>query len=175
MRSVQIKAFSSELHESTTQNDRLSTQLSELQSKRAEHVSAIAVARGLCDQYTKSDVLRLKDELESLQALHLWKVEKVESGGVVLNYDGEVRLHVQLADGKVGKDGSGSEVREVKVEMLEKIQKHGARGLGRVFEGAVMGLSKEGGLSLVSWSPEMVLLQSISFPSHSVLCRDTWC
>lgn len=46
-------------------------QLEANKAKKAECESAIAVARGKCDEYTKSDVMRLQGEYTCIRPLHV--------------------------------------------------------------------------------------------------------
>lgn len=63
----------------------------------------------MCDQYTRSDVLRFKggfsspmceertddsEEYDAIQSLHSWRIVTMTSSGVVLSYDQQVQLVV---------------------------------------------------------------------------------
>lgn len=56
----QISNFNAELSEATAKLDALNVKLKELNSKKQESVSAISVAKSKCDQFTKSDVGKLR-------------------------------------------------------------------------------------------------------------------
>jgi kinetochore protein Spc7/SPC105 len=128
-------------------------------------LGAIATAKGLCDRYTRSDVLRLRDEVGALQALHLWRVEGVdEEESVRLVYDGEVRVVVPLR----GKEGR-CDVRGARVEWDVEEPQQGRRsvwgtdkgkgrgpteGLRRVWEEAVREVGRREGATLASVSQD---------------------
>jgi kinetochore protein Spc7/SPC105 len=54
--------YSSELEESLGKLEALKARLGELKRKKGECEVAISVAKGRCDQFTRSDVLRLNSE-----------------------------------------------------------------------------------------------------------------
>jgi kinetochore protein Spc7/SPC105 len=102
------------LTESQSQLDKLDSTLTALVAQRSDHLSAINIAKGLCDRYTRSDVFKLGEELDSLQSLHLWKVESVDQEEIRLRYDDEVR--VVLPVGKGGVDIARVEIESVDEE-----------------------------------------------------------
>ena len=134
MISAILKGLEADVYDSTLSLSLLAANLAEIDLTKSAHNAAIATARGLCDQFTKSDVLRLRDELRSVQAMHGWEVERVgkESMRVVLG--GEVVLDVPLTQAQTGE-----------VVMMEH-RKAGQdnmgvmAGLREVFRGAVAGL-----------------------------------
>ena len=60
--SVQISGFTAELEDSSAKLDVLLGKLSELEEKKAMFEDRANVARSKCDQFTRSDALRIKGE-----------------------------------------------------------------------------------------------------------------
>ncbi|WVO16910.1 hypothetical protein L204_104596 [Cryptococcus depauperatus] len=90
--SAQINNFSTELADSKSKLFILTCKLQELNAKRQESVAAINHAKSQCDQYTRSDAIRLQEEYTSLQHLHLWNVSKSLPDILQLTYDAEITL-----------------------------------------------------------------------------------
>jgi kinetochore protein Spc7/SPC105 len=130
-----------EVAETTSTLSRLEANLAELELTKAGHDAAIATARGLCDQYTKSDVLRLRDELDAVQAMHGWTVESVELDRMRLVYGGELVLSVPLgSQGQVEVEYRKAGIASAgKVGAREKADK-AMGGLKEVFMSAVNAL-----------------------------------
>ena len=133
MNSGEVKTLASDAAEGTTNLTRLESTLAELDQTKSAHAAAITVARGLCDQYTKSDVLRLRDELRSIQAMHGWEVERIDAEEVALVFDGELDLVVPLAAEKQGAGQVQLEYRRKSEAGDDKVM----NGLREVFMGAV--------------------------------------
>ncbi|WWC72755.1 uncharacterized protein I206_106719 [Kwoniella pini CBS 10737] len=89
---AQINIFGSELEESTTKLAALSSKLEELNSTKRECVNAIQHAKSQCDQFTKSDAIRLREEYNSIQHLHLWRPIKIHANLLELEFDNEISL-----------------------------------------------------------------------------------
>lgn len=56
----QLNAFNAELEDVTSQLEKLQTNLDDLRAQKTEATAAIMRARSRCDQYTKSDIFRLR-------------------------------------------------------------------------------------------------------------------
>lgn len=164
MHSGHFKSMQAEVAETVSTLSRLEANLAELNLSKAGHDSAIATARGLCDQYTKSDVLRLRDELNAVQAMHGWVVESVEKERMKVVYGGELVLRVPLGEGQVEveyrKGGNGNTVG--KADKVDKVD--GAmNGLREVFMGAVGALDVQSlGVATVSFCPSHEVLGRLS-------------
>lgn len=145
----------------------------------------------MCDQFTKSDILRLQgelsmrfgatshdtaddftDEYKSLQALHLWRPIQMTPTSFTLTYDAEIQLSIEC-------DGYTPDLRSAKVDLLsldEGVKAGRAlgyvwtdqgesptKGLFRVFEAAVAELATRHSTS------ETSLVRPSAFPSSIVL------
>ncbi|ORX40865.1 Spc7 kinetochore protein-domain-containing protein [Kockovaella imperatae] len=116
----QLKDFQKEYDDAKTKLDGLATKLGELNSKKKDCETAISIAASKCDHYTKSDVLRLKDEYASLQHLHLWQVELASPTSLVLAFDDEVRVDLTCTD-------YVPDIASANVDLLDKPGKRGSR------------------------------------------------
>ncbi|EIW64941.1 uncharacterized protein TRAVEDRAFT_68623 [Trametes versicolor FP-101664 SS1] len=77
--STEIEAFRADVSEAKAKLDRLDEKLVEIDAQKAEATSAIAEAKHIIHiqkESTSVEVFRLKDELEALQDLHLWRAVK---------------------------------------------------------------------------------------------------
>ncbi|WVQ72736.1 hypothetical protein IAR50_002296 [Cryptococcus sp. DSM 104548] len=90
--SAQIAVFSTELHDAQSKLSTLASKLEELMAKRHECEAAIAHAKSQCDQFTRSDAVRLQEEYTSLQHLHLWRPLKTLPNYLSLSYDNEISV-----------------------------------------------------------------------------------
>ncbi|WVQ95379.1 hypothetical protein IAU59_002476 [Kwoniella sp. CBS 9459] len=90
--SSQIAVFSAELEESTAKLAALTSKLNELNATKQECVAAISHAKSQCDQFTRSDAIRLQEEYTSIQHLHLWRSTKIHANHLSLEFDNEVLL-----------------------------------------------------------------------------------
>lgn len=102
----EIARFEAELEQKRAALAELEREAAELDALEREHTAALAVAKGMCDEYTSSDVRRLQGELSALQALHGWRIvktspfEAVYAGELLMRVDGEPRLSLMAdADG----------------------------------------------------------------------------
>lgn len=134
MISAILKGLEADVSESTSTLSRLEANLAELDLTKSAHNAAIATARGLCDQYTKSDVLRLRDELRSVQAMHGWEVERVSKERMRVVLAGEVVLDVPLTQAQT------AEVVKMEYRKAGQDKVGLLAGLREVFRGAVAGL-----------------------------------
>ncbi|WVF67854.1 hypothetical protein IAT40_002615 [Kwoniella sp. CBS 6097] len=90
--SSQIAVFRVELEEYTAKLTALTTKLDELNAIKQECVTAISHAKSQCDQFTRSDAIRLQEEYTSIQHLHLWRPTKIHSKHLSLEFDNEILL-----------------------------------------------------------------------------------
>ncbi|KIJ21478.1 hypothetical protein PAXINDRAFT_159567 [Paxillus involutus ATCC 200175] len=77
---VELDTFRADVEEATAKLDRLHEKLDEVETQKKETASAIEKAeRGIHLQKnsTRAEVFQLKDELEALQNLHMWKATKI--------------------------------------------------------------------------------------------------
>lgn len=94
----EIGRFESELAQKSAQLAELEREVAELEKQEQEHQAALAVAKGMCDEYTSSDIRRLQSELSAMQALHGWRIvktqpfEAVYANELLLKVDGEAEL-----------------------------------------------------------------------------------
>ncbi|WWC65016.1 uncharacterized protein I303_107630 [Kwoniella dejecticola CBS 10117] len=95
---TQINVFNSELEESTSKLAALTTKLQELNSTKKECVHAIQHAKSQCDQFTKSDAIRLREEYNSIQRLHLWRPIKIHHNLLELEFDNEISLTLSCSN-----------------------------------------------------------------------------
>lgn len=102
----EIGRFEAELAQKSAQLAELEREMADLEREEQEHTAALAVAKGMCDEYTSSDVRRLQSELSAMQSLHGWKIvktmpfEAVYAGELLLRIDGEAELSLMSdADG----------------------------------------------------------------------------
>ncbi|KZT65577.1 hypothetical protein DAEQUDRAFT_768746 [Daedalea quercina L-15889] len=87
--SSELEVFRTDVSESRAKLDRLNEKLSEIESQKQEATAAIAKARynvHIQKESTTSAVFRLKDELEALQDLHLWRATKISPDFIQLVY-----------------------------------------------------------------------------------------
>ncbi|EKC98845.1 hypothetical protein A1Q2_06816 [Trichosporon asahii var. asahii CBS 8904] len=105
----EITRFESELAQKSAQLGELEKEVAELERQEQEHTAALAVAKGMCDEYTSSDIRRLQSELSAMQALHGWRIvktqpfEAVYANELLLKLDGEPRLSL-MADAEGATD-----------------------------------------------------------------------
>ncbi|OJT06038.1 Kinetochore protein spc7 [Trametes pubescens] len=95
--STEIEAFKADVSEAKAKLDRLGEKLVEIDAQKAEATSAIAEAKHIIHiqkESTSVEVFRLKDELEALQDLHLWRAVKHTSDLVEFLYAS--KYHVSL-------------------------------------------------------------------------------
>ncbi|KAF7978879.1 hypothetical protein HWV62_44371 [Athelia sp. TMB] len=86
---AQLEAFEADVVEGNAKLERLKEKLSELDAEKQETLVAIDRAERLVHiqkNSTNAEVFRLKDELESLQNLHLWHAVKIQSDLLELTY-----------------------------------------------------------------------------------------
>ncbi|WVW80635.1 hypothetical protein I302_102621 [Kwoniella bestiolae CBS 10118] len=95
---TQINMFNSELEESTAKLTALTSKLEELISTKRECVAAIQYAKSQCDQFTRSDAVRLQEEYNSIQHIHLWRPTKITSDRLELEFDNEISLTFACRD-----------------------------------------------------------------------------
>lgn len=62
---AQVATFTAEYNDASEKLEAVLSKLDRVSKEKKEHVSAIEAAKGLCDQYTRSDVLKLKGKLRS--------------------------------------------------------------------------------------------------------------
>ncbi|OCH88589.1 hypothetical protein OBBRIDRAFT_836452 [Obba rivulosa] len=77
---IELDAFRADIAENTTKLQRLEEKLVEVESQKEEAAAAIAQAERtihIQKESTSAEVFRLKDELEALQELHLWRVTRM--------------------------------------------------------------------------------------------------
>ncbi|WWD20877.1 hypothetical protein CI109_105354 [Kwoniella shandongensis] len=117
---AQIAVFSAELAESSAKLNSITTKLEELNAKKQDHVAAIAHAKSQCDQFTRSDAIRLQEEYTSIQHLHLWRPTKVQPNRLELEFDGEIGISFSCND-------YVSDIRTAKVEYLHERVKQAKR------------------------------------------------
>ncbi|WVR08768.1 hypothetical protein IAU60_005826 [Kwoniella sp. DSM 27419] len=87
---AQIAVFKDELQESSTKLSTLKSKLGELNATKRDAVAAISHAKSQCDQFTRSDAIRLQEEYTSIQHLHLWRPTKVQANRLELEFDNEI-------------------------------------------------------------------------------------
>ncbi|KAI0726175.1 Spc7 kinetochore protein-domain-containing protein [Fomitopsis betulina] len=78
--SSELEVFRTDVSESRAKLDRLNEKLAEIEEQKQEATAAIARANynaHIQKESTTSAVFRLKDELEALQDLHLWRATKI--------------------------------------------------------------------------------------------------
>ncbi|KAI0768622.1 Spc7 kinetochore protein-domain-containing protein [Trametes elegans] len=77
--SSEIEAFRADVSEGKAKLERLDEKLSEIEAQKEEATTAISQAKHtihIQKESTSSEVFRLKEELEALQDLHLWRTAK---------------------------------------------------------------------------------------------------
>ncbi|WRT70897.1 uncharacterized protein IL334_007896 [Kwoniella shivajii] len=95
---AQITSFNAELEESAAKLSALSTKLEELNSTKKDCTNAIQHAKSQCDQFTRSDAIRLQEEYNSIQHLHLWRPTKIHHDLLELQFDSEISLTFTCRD-----------------------------------------------------------------------------
>ncbi|KAH9949433.1 Spc7 kinetochore protein-domain-containing protein [Amylocystis lapponica] len=77
---IELDTFRTDVSEARAKLDRLEEKLADIDSEKRETSSAISHAQHIIHiqkESTSAEVFRLKDELEALQDLHLWRATKV--------------------------------------------------------------------------------------------------
>ncbi|TDL28754.1 hypothetical protein BD410DRAFT_781291, partial [Rickenella mellea] len=90
-----LEDFRAEVTEGQAKLERLTEKLAELDLQKRENVEAIEEARRMIHVHknsTRAEVFRLKDELESLQALHLWQATQIHPHTIEFIYDNHFRV-----------------------------------------------------------------------------------
>ncbi|KZP12027.1 hypothetical protein FIBSPDRAFT_755571 [Athelia psychrophila] len=111
---AQLEAFQGEVDDGNAKLGRLQEKLDELASEKQEATAAIERAERLIHiqkNSTNADVFRLKDELESLQNLHLWHAVKIQSDLLELIYASTYRVSIPCM--KFVPDVEGVEIRRL--------------------------------------------------------------
>ncbi|EMD41576.1 hypothetical protein CERSUDRAFT_110126 [Gelatoporia subvermispora B] len=94
---AELDVFQADIAENNAKLQRLEEKSSEIESQKQEAVVAIAQAERtihIQKESTSSEVFRLKDELEALQELHLWRVTKMDASSFECIYAS--RYHVSI-------------------------------------------------------------------------------
>ncbi|EIW69319.1 hypothetical protein TREMEDRAFT_71597 [Tremella mesenterica DSM 1558] len=140
---IQIAGFTTELSDGQIKLGTLTTKLDELRDKKSELLMAITTARNMCDRFTRSDVIRLRDEYDSLQHLHQWRIVHLSPSSLELTYDNEINLcfsakdfhpdlssiNITLIDVGEGKKASSS---GITLPYIGHGEKKGPRGRGGI-------------------------------------------
>ncbi|ODN92072.1 hypothetical protein L198_05744 [Cryptococcus wingfieldii CBS 7118] len=126
--SAQITVFSTELNDAQTKLSALASKLDELLTKKHECEAAIAHAKSQCDQFTRSEAVRLQEEYTSLQHLHLWRPLKTLPNHLSLSYDNEIS--VSFSCHNYIPDISSAELEYLEKDSQEKGKKGVASGKG---------------------------------------------
>ncbi|KIY32951.1 kinetochore protein Spc7/SPC105 [Cryptococcus gattii E566] len=163
--SAQITNFSTEVADLKDELAALTGKLEELNAKKHEYETAIAHAKGQCDQFTRSDAIRLQEESISLQHLHLWRPNKILPERIELSYDEEILLSINCAN--YAPDISSASLEYLSERMQSSKRKClGIRGesptrcLFEVFKGAVGDVIKYKTWDLPSFVQQTGLLWS---------------
>ncbi|KAI0080046.1 hypothetical protein K474DRAFT_1689475 [Panus rudis PR-1116 ss-1] len=85
----ELEAFRTDVSEAKAKLERLEEKMAEIESQKNEANAVIAQTQHLIHvqkESTSSEVFRLKDELEALQDLHLWRCTKISSNVVEFIY-----------------------------------------------------------------------------------------
>ncbi|KAI0961141.1 hypothetical protein AcV7_000323 [Taiwanofungus camphoratus] len=94
---IELETFRADVSESRAKLQRLEEKLAEIESQKQEVSVAIAQAQHIAhiqQESTSAEVFRLKDELEALQELHLWRVAKITSGVVEVIYASRYQVSI---------------------------------------------------------------------------------
>ncbi|OCF35950.1 hypothetical protein I316_02445 [Kwoniella heveanensis BCC8398] len=118
--STQIAMFTAELEESSAKLSALTTKLNELNATKQECVTAISHAKSQCDQFTRSDAIRLQEELDSMHHLHLWRPTQIHSDRLSLEFDHEILLTFDCESYIVNLDTARIEYLHEKVKESKK-------------------------------------------------------
>ncbi|KAI0651524.1 Spc7 kinetochore protein-domain-containing protein [Trametes meyenii] len=95
--STEIEAFRADVSEAKAKLERLDEKLAEVEAQKEEATSAISKAKHVIHiqkESTSAEVFRLKDELDALQDLHLWRTAKHTADLVEFVY--AAKYHVSL-------------------------------------------------------------------------------
>ncbi|TFY67740.1 hypothetical protein EVJ58_g1422 [Rhodofomes roseus] len=93
----ELEVFRTDVSEGKAKLDRLHEKLAEIESQKQEATTAIARAQynvHIQKESTTSAVFRLKDELEALQDLHLWRTTKITSDLIQLVYASRFQVSI---------------------------------------------------------------------------------
>lgn len=136
--SGQIEVFRTELQDSETKLEQLTAKLGELQTSKHAHQAAVNVAKKELAQqkgFSKHEVYSLQGkwvalstflivrgltcfpytaEFSSIQHLHLWQLERLETTGLQVIFDKEIRLTATCKDFR-------PEMTSVKVELVDPL------------------------------------------------------
>ncbi|OWT35957.1 kinetochore protein Spc7/SPC105 [Cryptococcus neoformans Bt1] len=163
--SAQITNFSTEVADLKNELATLTGKLEELNAKKHEYETAIAHAKGQCDQFTRSDAIRLQEESISLQHLHLWRPTKILPERMELIYDAEILLSINCTN--YVPDISSATLEYLSERMkLSKRKCSGIRGespsrcLFEVFRGAVGDMINHKSWDLASFVQQTGILWS---------------
>ncbi|OXG77477.1 kinetochore protein Spc7/SPC105 [Cryptococcus neoformans A2-102-5] len=163
--SAQITNFSTEVADLKNELATLTGKLEELNAKKHEYETAIAHAKGQCDQFTRSDAIRLQEESISLQHFHLWRPTKILPERMELIYDAEILLSINCTN--YVPDISSATLEYLSERMkLSKRKCSGIRGespsrcLFEVFRGAVGDMIKHKSWDLASFVQQTGILWS---------------
>ncbi|WVQ86169.1 hypothetical protein IAT38_008337 [Cryptococcus sp. DSM 104549] len=131
---VAINGFKAELGDAKTKLAALTAKRDELSASKHESIAAIAHAKSQCDQFTRSDAIRLQEEYISIQHLHLWRPTKMLPNRLELEFDNEVALSFQC-------NSYEPVLRSAKMEYLtERVMEMGRRGVAARGETPTEGL-----------------------------------
>ncbi|KAF7792468.1 hypothetical protein EIP86_003507 [Pleurotus ostreatoroseus] len=86
---VELQAFKSSVTEAEAKLKRLDEKLADIEAQKQENTTAITRAEQIIHiqtESTSSEVFRLRDELEALQDLHLWRSLKLQSSLIEFEY-----------------------------------------------------------------------------------------
>ncbi|KAL5495664.1 hypothetical protein ACEPAI_1127 [Sanghuangporus weigelae] len=92
-----LEVYKTDVTEGTAKIERLEGKLEELEAQRSENVQAIETAERrivLNKTSTRAEVFRLKDELESLQALHSWRLAKLSQQLIELVFEEQLFVSI---------------------------------------------------------------------------------
>ncbi|KAH9891025.1 Spc7 kinetochore protein-domain-containing protein [Cubamyces lactineus] len=95
--STEIEAFRADVSEAKAKLERFDEKLADIEAQKAELTAAITQAKHVIHiqkESTSAEVFRLKDELEALQELHLWRPTKQTADLVEFVYGS--KYHVSL-------------------------------------------------------------------------------
>ncbi|KAI0639064.1 Spc7 kinetochore protein-domain-containing protein [Trametes polyzona] len=95
--STEIEAFRADVSEAKAKLERLDEKLAEINAQKEEATAAISEAKHVIHiqkESTSAEIFRLKDELEALQDLHLWRATRYTPSLVELTYAS--KYHVSL-------------------------------------------------------------------------------
>ncbi|CCM00329.1 uncharacterized protein FIBRA_02359 [Fibroporia radiculosa] len=95
--STELEIYRTDVSEGRLKLERMEEKLAEIEEQKRETSHAIAQAQHVIHiqkESTSVEVFRLKDELEALQALHLWQITTITADVIVLFYNASYEVTV---------------------------------------------------------------------------------